>query len=84
VVLVHRRATEGTEGLSFFAHRETTMGKNHLPLRGKGGRLCSACGGLMLFICRRLPANEKITSPRTLRLCGEYIVANDCKFSSLY
>ena len=49
------------------------MGKNDLPNGDNQWPLLPLEAGLMLFVCRRLPANEKITSLCSLCLCGDNI-----------
>jgi len=52
------------------------MGKKNLPLRGKTSGLCPI--GLMVFVCRYLPANEKnYISVFSISLWLAYILTND-------
>ena len=56
MTLLYHRGTEDTEEFFFFAHRETTMGKNNLLLQ-KNMYLCVLCGSVVnifyLFIVKR-------------------------------
>jgi hypothetical protein len=71
---IHHRGPKGTEGFCLFAYREMTIGKNKLSLTGKVVVYIPAASGLIVFVCRRLPANEKIESQRSPCLRGEPIL----------
>jgi len=61
------RDAKNTEGDLFFLIGRRRSGKNLSP----SGNFSPPQGGLMIFICRRLPANEKYTFLCELCASGE-------------